>query len=51
VRRSCDDRTARMLGETALAEPWEGVGEAVMDETHKTQGGASGVVRCLVVIL
>jgi hypothetical protein len=28
-----------MLGETALAEPWEGVGEAVMDETHKTQEG------------
>jgi hypothetical protein len=27
-----------------MAEPWEGVGKAVMAETHKAQEGASGWV-------
>jgi hypothetical protein len=29
-----------------MTEPWEGVGEAVMTETHKVQERASGGVRC-----
>jgi hypothetical protein len=39
-------QTAGMLGEAAMAEPWDGVGEAAMAGTHKAQEGASGRVRC-----
>jgi hypothetical protein len=46
VRRSCDGRTARMCDDVAMVVPWEGVGEAALDETHKAQEGASGGVRC-----
>jgi hypothetical protein len=41
---SCYGRTARMCGEAMMAEPWKGVGEAGMAETHKAQEGASGGV-------
>jgi hypothetical protein len=43
---SCDGRTTGMFREAVMAEPWEGVGEAVMAETHKAQEEASGGVRC-----
>jgi hypothetical protein len=46
VRRSCDGRTAGMFGKAAMAEPWDGVGTAVMAGTLKAQEGASGWVRC-----
>jgi hypothetical protein len=46
VRGSCDGRTASMFGEATMAEPWEGVGKAMMDRTHKAQEGASRCVRC-----
>jgi hypothetical protein len=39
-------QTTRMFGEAAMAEPWDGVGKAVMAGTHKEQEGASGWVRC-----
>jgi hypothetical protein len=39
-------QTAGMFGEAAMAEPWDGVGKAVMAGTHKAQEGASGWVRC-----
>jgi hypothetical protein len=39
VQRSCDGRTARMFGEATMAKPWDGVGTAAMDETHKAQEG------------
>jgi hypothetical protein len=42
VRGSCDGRTARMFGEAAMAEPWDGVGTAVMAGTHKAQKGLLG---------
>jgi hypothetical protein len=35
VRESCDGRTVGMFGEAAVAEPWDGVGTAVMAGTHK----------------
>jgi hypothetical protein len=44
VRGSCDGRTTRMFGEATMAELWDGVGIAVMAETHKAQDGASGWV-------
>jgi hypothetical protein len=34
-------QTPGMFGETAMAEPWDGVGKAVMARTHKAQEGAS----------
>jgi hypothetical protein len=37
VLGSCDGRTALMFGEAAMAEPWGGVGAAVMAGTHKAQ--------------
>jgi hypothetical protein len=43
---SCDGRTTGMFREAVMAEPWEGVGEAVMAETHEAQEEASGGVRC-----
>jgi hypothetical protein len=46
VRGSCDGRTAGMLIEAAMAEPWDGVGIAAMARTYKAQEGASGWVRC-----
>jgi hypothetical protein len=39
-------QTAGMFGETVMAEPWDGVGKAVMVGTHKAQEGASRWVRC-----
>jgi hypothetical protein len=39
-------QTAGMCGEAVIAEPWDGVGKAVMARTHKAQEGASGWVRC-----
>jgi hypothetical protein len=42
VRGSCSGRTAGMFGEAVMAEPWDGVGTAVMARTHKAQEGASG---------
>jgi hypothetical protein len=44
VQRSCDGRTAGMCGEAMMAEPWEGVGKAMMAETHKAQERAFGRV-------
>jgi hypothetical protein len=44
VWESCDDRTTGMFGKAATAEPWGGVGIAVMAGTHKVQEGASGWV-------
>jgi hypothetical protein len=35
-----------MFSEATMAEPWDGVGKAVMAETHKAQEGASGWVQC-----
>jgi hypothetical protein len=29
-----------------MVEPWDGVGEVAMTETHKAQEGTSGGVRC-----
>jgi hypothetical protein len=46
VWASCDGRTARLFSEAAMAEPWDGVGTAVMAGTYKAQEGASGCVRC-----
>jgi hypothetical protein len=39
-------QTAGMFGEAAMAEPWNGVGKAVMARTHKAQEGASRLLRC-----
>jgi hypothetical protein len=39
-------QTARMFGETAMAEPSDGVGKAATAGTHKAQEGASEWVRC-----
>jgi hypothetical protein len=35
-------QTAGMVGETAMAEPWDGVGKAAMAGTHKAQEGLLG---------
>jgi hypothetical protein len=35
VRGSCDDRTTGMFGEATMAQPWEGMGKAVMGRIHK----------------
>jgi hypothetical protein len=43
---SCDSRTARMVGESVMAEPWDSVGTAETAGTYKAQDGASGWVRC-----
>jgi hypothetical protein len=37
-------QTAGMCGEVAMAELWDGVGEAAMAGTHKVQERASGWV-------
>jgi hypothetical protein len=41
---SYNGRTAGMCGEATIAEPWKGVSEAAMAETHKAQEGL--LVRC-----
>jgi hypothetical protein len=41
VRGSYDSRTAGMFSEAAMAQPWDGVGTAMMARTHKAQEGAS----------
>jgi hypothetical protein len=46
VRGSCDGRTARMFGEAAMTELWEGIGKVALAGTRKAQEGASGGVRC-----
>jgi hypothetical protein len=46
MQESCDGRTVGMFGEAMLAKPWDGVGTAVMAETHMAQEGASRWVRC-----
>jgi hypothetical protein len=46
VQGTCDGRTTGMFSEAVMAEPWDGVGIAVMAGTHKAQEGASGWVRC-----
>jgi hypothetical protein len=46
VRGSCDGKTAGMFSEAVMAKPWDGVGIAMMDGTHKAQPGASMWVRC-----
>jgi hypothetical protein len=35
-------QTARMFGEAAMAEPWDGVGKAAMVVTRKAQEGLLG---------
>jgi hypothetical protein len=42
VRESCDDRTARMFGEAAMAEPWNGVGDATMAKPIRYKRGLLG---------
>jgi hypothetical protein len=42
-------QTAGMFGEAAMAEPWDGVGNAVMAVTHKAQEGSFGWVLTLAV--
>jgi hypothetical protein len=37
-------QTAGMFSEAMMEEPWDGVGNAAMAGTHKTQEGASGWV-------
>jgi hypothetical protein len=44
VRGSYDGKTTGMFGEAAMAEPWGGVGTAVMTGTHMAQEEASGWV-------
>jgi hypothetical protein len=39
-------QTAGMFGQAAMAEPWDGVGKAMMVGTHKSHEAASGWVRC-----
>jgi hypothetical protein len=39
-------QTIGMFGEATMAEPWNGVGKAMMAGPHKAQEGASGWVRC-----
>jgi hypothetical protein len=46
MRGSCDGGTAGMFGVAAMAEPWDGMGTAVIAGTHKAQERASGWVRC-----
>jgi hypothetical protein len=43
---SCDGRTAGMLGEAAMTEPWGSVGTNETAGTHKAQEEASGWVLC-----
>jgi hypothetical protein len=42
VRGSYDGRTARMFGEAAMAEPWDGVGTTATARTHRAQEGLLG---------
>jgi hypothetical protein len=35
-------QTVGMFGEAAMAEPWDGVGKAVMAGTHKAKRGLLG---------
>jgi hypothetical protein len=37
---SCEGKTTRMFGEAMMAEPWDGVGTAVMAGAQKAQEGA-----------
>jgi hypothetical protein len=45
VREICDDRTAGIFSEAAMAEPWDSVGTTATTGTHKAQEGAFGWVR------
>jgi hypothetical protein len=42
VRGSCNGRTTGMFGEATMAEPWDGVGTAMMVGAHKAQEGLLG---------
>jgi hypothetical protein len=44
VRGSCDGKTAGMFGEAVMAEPWDGVREAVMAKPIRHKRGLLG--RC-----
>jgi hypothetical protein len=44
--RKLPRQTAGMFDEAAIAEPWDGVGQAAMAGTDKAQEGASRWVRC-----
>jgi hypothetical protein len=51
VRGSCDGRTAGMLIEAVMAEPWDGVGIAAMARTYTAKEGASGVGAMLTLVM
>jgi hypothetical protein len=42
VQGSCDDRTTGMFGEAAMAELWDGVGEAAMAKPIRHKRGLLG---------
>jgi hypothetical protein len=42
VRGSCDGRTVGMFDEAMMAEPWDGVGEAVMAKPIRHKKGLLG---------
>jgi hypothetical protein len=46
VQGSYDGSFTGMCNDVAMAESWEGVGEAAIAKTHKAQDGPSGGVRC-----
>jgi hypothetical protein len=43
-------QTAGMFSEAAMAEPWDGVGKAVMAGTHKAQEGKTVITAVLTVM-
>jgi hypothetical protein len=42
MQGSCNGRTAGMFGEAAMAEPWDGVGEAVLAKPIRHKMGLLG---------
>jgi hypothetical protein len=42
VRGSCDGRTVGMFGEAMMAEPWDGVDEAVLAKPIRHKKGLLG---------
>jgi hypothetical protein len=51
VRGSCDGRTIGMFNEAMMAEPWGGVGTAVIAGTHKAQEGGFWVGAMLTLVV